>query len=73
MSLSEKKIGFIGCGKMGKAIIKGLVDSGLMNGNKISGFDVADTDWAQTLSEWGWSRPWATGRWSPGPMWWFWR
>ena len=53
MSLSEKKIGFIGCGKMGKAIIKGLVDSGLMNGNKISGFDVADTDWAQTLSEWG--------------------
>ncbi len=53
MSLKDKRIGFIGCGKMGMAIIKGLVDSGLMNGNRIKGFDVADSEWAQTLTQWG--------------------
>ena len=53
MSLKDKQIGFIGCGKMGMAIIKGLVDSGLMNGNRIKGYDVAESDWAETLAKWG--------------------
>ena len=53
MSLNEKRIGFIGCGKMGMAIIKGLVDSKLMNGTKIMGYDVADSGWTETLTGWG--------------------
>ncbi len=53
MSLADKTIGVIGCGKMGLALIKGLVDSGIVNGSRILGFDVANSKWAETLSGWG--------------------
>ena len=53
MSLNSKTVGFIGCGKMGMALIKGLLDSGLVADGEIMGFDVAESDWWKTLTEWG--------------------
>lgn len=35
-----KKLGFIGCGNMGSAIIKGIVDSGIVAGDQIFVYDV---------------------------------
>lgn len=53
MTLKETRIGFIGCGKMGQAMIKGLVNSETMNGDSIMGFDVADWNWRELLDSWG--------------------
>ncbi len=53
MSLADKRIGFIGCGKMGMALIKGLAKSGLVTPNQIAGFDVAKWPWREALSELG--------------------
>ncbi|MBW1711856.1 MAG: pyrroline-5-carboxylate reductase [Deltaproteobacteria bacterium] len=53
MSLSEKRIGFIGCGKMGQALIRGLVDSEATNGVRIMGYDTADFNWPEMLTKWG--------------------
>jgi len=52
VSLNSKTIGFIGCGKMGQGLIKGLVDAGI-EGQRITGFDVSDGDWAELLTGWG--------------------
>jgi pyrroline-5-carboxylate reductase len=50
MTISEKKIGFIGTGKMGEALIKGLLYSRLISPDKIFASD-ADTAKLQSLEK----------------------
>ena len=42
MTLTDKKIGFIGTGKMGTALIKGLVETGAVESKKIYASDVSE-------------------------------
>lgn len=56
MSLADKQIGFIGCGKMGMALLRGLATSGKVAPDRIMGFDVAERPWGDELSALG-ARP----------------
>lgn len=40
MTLTNKKIGFIGAGKMGEALIRGIINAGAVNSNNIYASDV---------------------------------
>lgn len=53
MTLADFKIGFIGCGKMGLAMMKGLAGSDLVQPDQIMGFDVANRPWDDELRELG--------------------
>jgi pyrroline-5-carboxylate reductase len=39
LNVSEYILGFVGCGNMGEAILKGIVDSGLLNSYEITFYD----------------------------------
>jgi len=53
MSLADKKIGFIGCGNMGAALMKGLVESRLVGPERIIAFDIAPKAFQKAVQNFG--------------------
>ena len=70
MSIKDKRVGFLGAGNMGEAIIKGLLQTGLVPASAIAATDVrADRLAAARDRSTASARPPPTMTWSPSPTW----
>ena len=53
MSVKGKRIGFLGCGNMGEALVRGLVQAGLVEPGSITASDVRGERLAQIARQYG--------------------